>query len=310
MTIKHLTIENFEEAFGDQLSDFVKSKIEELDFSYVELNKEERDSLFLTILKVLDAPTITRSGPHRINDWERGWGENRDEFSETQEYHSLIPKYFGKFPYVRWQQDFIKPVNKSFEYNMVKILQYWLFEKHFHDRDAVYEFGCGSGHNLMRVGDVNPEAQVYGLDWATSSQDGVQKINEAYGTNFGYHNFDFFNVDEEYILQRNSGVYTFAALEQVGDSYRDFVEYLIAQNPEICVHIEPMAEPLNPDENLIDYFSVRYFNKRNYLGGLISTLKELESCGKIEIVQLQRSSVGSMFVDGYSIIAWKAVNAK
>lgn len=308
MTIKQLTVEDFEEAFGEPLSEFVKSRIEEYDFSYVELGKQERDNLFLTILKVLDAPKITRSGPHRINDWERGWGENRDEFSETQEYDSLVPKYFGKYPYVRWQQDFIKPLNKNFEYNMVKVLQYWMFEKHFGTTDSVYEFGCGTGHNLMRIGDVNPRARGYGLDWATSSQDGIRKINEVYGTNFGYHNFDFFNVDVEYELDSNSGVYTFAALEQVGDSYPDFVEYLITQNPTICVHIEPMAEPLNPDESLVDYFSVRYFKKRNYLGGLISTLKELESCGKIEIVQLQRSHVGSMFVDGYSIVAWRPLN--
>lgn len=308
MKIKQLKVEDFEEAFGEPLSDFVKSKIEEYDFSYVELGKQERDNLFLTVLKVLDAPKITRSGPHRINDWERGWGENRDEFSETREYDSLIPKYFGKYPYVRWQQDFIKPLNKNFEYNMVKILQYWMFEKHFSDTNSVYEFGCGTGHNLMRIGDVNPGARSYGLDWATSSQDGIRNINEVYGTNFGYHNFDFFNVNAEYKLDSNSGVYTFAALEQVGDSYRDFVEYLITQNPTICVHIEPMTEPLNPDESLVDYFSVRYFKKRNYLGGLISTLKELESCGRIEIVQLQRSHIGSMFVDGYSIVAWRPLN--
>ena len=309
MTAKQLTIEDFEEAFGDKLSNFVKSKIEEYDFSYVELEQGERDHLLLTILKSLDAPSITRSGPHRINDWERGWGENRDEFEETNKYDSLIPKYFGKFPYVRWQQDFIKPVNKNFEYNMVKVLQYWMFEKYFESCSAVYEFGCGTGHNLMRVCDINPKAQMYGLDWAISSQDGIQKINEACGTNFGYHNFDFFNVDVDYNLEPNSAVYTFAALEQVGDSYRDFVDYLIEQKPEICVHIEPMSDPLDPEENLIDYLSVRYFNKRNYLGNLVSTLKKIESCGKIEIVQLQRSYIGSLFIDGYSIVAWKPTDA-
>ena len=61
--------------------------------------------------------------------------------------------------------------------------------------------------------------------------------------------------------------------------------------------------------NLIDYLSIKYFDKRNYLNGLRNHLFSLQNEGKIEIIQDQRSYIGSMFVDGYSIIAWRVKNA-
>ena len=57
-------------------------------------------------------------------------------------------------------------------------------------------------------------------------------------------------------------------------------------------------------ENLI-----KYFKKRKYLDGFKTYLVDLEKQGKIEIIQDQRSYIGSMLIDGYSIIAWRTKNA-
>ena len=59
----------------------------------------------------------------------------------------------------------------------------------------------------------------------------------------------------------------------------------------------------------MDYLSIKYFKKRNYLDGLKTYLVDLEKQGKIEIIQDQRSYIGSMLIDGYSIIAWRTKNA-
>lgn len=309
MIIKKLKVKDFEEVFGENLSSFVKTKIESANLAYVEPTTKERDNIIMMVLQTLSSDNVQKSGPHRAKDWVRGWAENEKELSITKNFDSLIPKYFGKFPFVRWKQQFIKPVNKSFEYNMAKILQYWMFEKHFKNVDAIYEFGCGTGHNLFRAQEVNPAAKIYGLDWATSSQGNIKKINNLFNKNFGSHNFDFFNVDKDYKLQKNSGIYTFAALEQVGRSHVDFLEYLLEQKPSVCVHIEPIAEMLNPSSDFVDYLSVAYFQKRNYLLGFTKTLDNMEASGKIEIIQKQRSFIGSFFVDGYSIVVWRPKNA-
>jgi len=306
---KTVTEKDFQKVFGEETSELVRKKIDECEFVYEELTKNERDNLILLIVDfLLEDMFVKKAGPHRINDWIKGWGENRVEFSETGDFNSLVPKYFGKHPYVRWSGQWIKPVNKDFEYNMVRMLQYWLFEKFFSSCENIYEFGCGTGHNLFRAHEVNPKANVTGLDWATSSQSTIEEINKICGLNFSGHNFDFYNVDQDFVLGKNSGVYTFAALEQIGDKYQDFINYLIKNNPSVCIHIEPIAECLDKNE-LCDYLSIKYFEKRKYLAGFADHLSDLASQEKIEILYEKRSFIGSVFINGYSIIAWRTKNA-
>ena len=88
-----------------------------------------------------------------------------------------------------------------------------------------------------------------------------------------------------------------------------YVMPLLEQKPQICVHIEPIGEMLEPEKSFVDYLSVEYFKKRNYLDGLVNSLKNMQTSGKIEIVYKQRSYIGSCFVDGYSIVAWRPTNA-
>ena len=139
-------------------------------------------------------------------------------------------------------------------------------------------------------------------------QNTIQEINKFYGFNFSGHNFDFYNVDNNFALGDRSGVYTFAALEQIGDRYQDFIEYLMRNNPDVCVHIEPIAECLDKSE-LCDYLSIKYFEKRKYLDGFANYLGSLAEEEKIEILYEKRSFIGSVFINGYSIIAWRTKNA-
>jgi SAM-dependent methyltransferase len=299
-----LTYKDFEDAFGESLNTFVKEKIQLLDFSYNEVSNNEEKEILLTIIKTLFNVNVKKAGEHRLQDWVRGWEENYNEFVKNNKRTDLIPKYFGKLPYIRWKQKFIKPINREFEYNTVKILQYWLFNKYFSNVDNVYEYGCGTGHNLFRANDANPETKIYGLDWTTTSQKIIKQINKIFALDFKSHQFDYFNIDKDYKIEENSAVFTFASLEQVGEKGKDFIQYLIKQQPKICVHIEPMGEYLDPN-NLNDYLSLKYFEKRCYVRDLRNYLVELQDKNIIEIIQDQRSNIGSMYVDGYSILVWK-----
>ena len=116
--------------------------------------------------------------------------------------------------------------------------------------------------------------------------------------------FDFFNPDYEFKLKPCSAIYTVAALEQVGTNFRDFVNYLLKQKLEYCLHVEPIGEFLD-ESNLLDWLSIQYFHKRNYLQGFFNYLHELEKKGDIEIINAQRTFIGSLFIDGYSVIVWK-----
>lgn len=258
---------------------------------YKQLNKREEEAVIIDILKVLLDPSLPFSGEHRKNQWEKGWGENLKS-------GDITPKYFGKHKVNRINQRFVTSDVKGFEQKMLYSIVDELAWKHLTSAKDIYEFGCGTGHNLKRIQKINPRANLHGFDWTKSSNKIVSKLG------FDSKNFDFFEPDYSIGLAEHSAVYTVAALEQVGTRYEQFLRYLIRNKPSVVVHIEPIPELLDPI-NLLDFLSIKYMEKRKYLSGYLDTLRHLEKTGKVEILDARRSGVGSMFIDGYSIIVWR-----
>jgi len=154
---------------------------------------------------------------------------------------------------------------------------------------------------------VNPRASLWGLDWANTSQRIVECIaQQGIDHNIHAHRFDYFGPDKSFCLERDSAVYTVASLEQVGAKWTKFIEYILENRPRICIHVEPIAELLDPGR-LIDYLSIEYFKKRNYLKDFLSGLRLLEREGKIRIHRAQRTHIGSLFIEGYSVIVWSPI---
>ena len=307
--IKKLGSDDFEHIFNEKLSPYVKNCISEYIFEYSEIDCEERDYLILKIFKTLIAPDITKAGAHRLDEWERGWGENLDALDDkaSNALDQIIPGYFNKYNIVRWGGRFIQPITEKFEKNSLSIILDWLFDRYLRDAQEVYEFGCGTGHNLLRARSVNKNAKLWGLDWTTSSQKIINKLRESgIDKNIYSHNFDYFKPDLEFKLAKNSIVYTVASLEQIGDRWEKFVDYLLNSKPSLCIHVEPIGELLN-SEVLLDHLSIEYFKKRNYLFGFLDGLRKLESEGRVKIHREQRTHIGSLFIEGYSIVIWSPV---
>lgn len=302
--LKRLTEADFEEAFNDTLSQYIITKIKEYDLSYYDLTPPERDASIQKIVDVLLTSNLEEAGEHRLEQWEKGWGQNLAELEASSSVEAVIPGYYGKYNVLRWKQKFIKPAHKDVERNLHAIIQDWLFDKYMRSAETVYEFGCGPGHNLFRVRRVNPKAKIWGLDWAVSSQKIIQRFaRNGVDRNFFAKQFNFFSPDENFNLENNSIVYTSASIEQVGTQYERFVEYLLRQRPGLCIHIEPIAELLD-ENNLLDYLSIQYFKKRKYLSGYLDHLRRLENQGQIKIQRAQRTYIGSLFIEGYSVIVW------
>ena len=254
---------------------------------YRPLTKKEYDRTLIQIVDTLLAPIVV-SGKHRREHWESGWKQNLKEAS-------LTPHYFGKYKVNRLNGKFVMALSKNYEQNALYRLLDTLFKKYLMGVEDIYEFGCGTGHNLLRIRKITT-ANLCGLDWVTSSQ----KILKRLG--FEAHRFDFFKPSA-LKLKPNSAVFTVAALEQTGTKYKKFVSYLIKNKPNIVIHIEPIEELLDPT-NLLDYLSLKYFKKRKYLSGYLTHLRKLEKCGKIRIVEARRTGIGSLFIEGYSVIVW------
>jgi hypothetical protein len=50
-----------------------------------------------------------------------------------------------------------------------------------------------------------------------------------------------------------------------------------------------------------------FFVRLEYLDGLVSYVRDLESKGNVKIHNLQRTYVGSFYIEGYSLLVWSTV---
>lgn len=298
-----LEAKDFEKIVGEKLSPHLRKWVDQQDFRFQWASPAQYQECRQKIRAELSSE-IQKSGEERLEVWNRGWSENLLALDSLALEFALIPKYFREKPMLRWNETFIEPLSPHFEYKMLSFFRNWLFDKYLRDRSSVYEFGCGTGHNLIDIRSVNPRAQLWGLDWAKSSQD-ILKALKAKGLvdNLYAQSFDLFRPDLNFKLEKDCAVLTVASLEQTGERFHAFLDYLIQQKPKICLHLEPIIEFLDPKSEL-DRLSIEYFEKRNYLRGFLDELKRREGLNEIQILKAQRNSIGGLPIQAYSIVVW------
>lgn len=296
-------IKDIEKILGFKLNTQIKNLFKNYNLKYDFLTKKQYNNYIVDVINVLINP-ITISGEHRLVEWENGWNENFKNFLTSKNIFDLIPKYHSKRKYVRWLGKIINPEDIRFDYNIHTILVDSIITHYLKDCSTIFEFGCGPGYHLIRLNNLMPNKTYWGADWATASQNIIKEINCNMDTNFQAVNFNFFEPNRSFSFPKDCGVYTVAALEQTGKNFEEFIKYILEVKPKICVHLEPIDELLN-DKNLLDFLSIKYFRKRNYLNGFLPYLEKLEKLGKIKIIKKQRIFTGSYFIEGHSLIVWQ-----
>ena len=298
--------EDIENILDYKLSNKLKNIIEQFDLRYETISQKEKENYVLNVVKVL-LSDVVQSGKHRINEWENGWKENLIEFKNSKNINSLIPKYHGKKRFVHWKQELVNPLVDDFDYKIHLCFVDAILEKYLDsETENLYEFGCGPAYHLIRISQNYPNLSLYGLDWTKVSQEIIKQTNQILNTKINCNNFDFFNPNYDIDIKDNSAVMTIAALEQTGKNYKNFIDYLLVKKPKLCINIEPISEVFEED-NLIDFLSVKYFEKRNYLNSYVTYLQELEKENKIKILDLRRTYAGSYFIEGHTLVVWKVL---
>ena len=156
----------------------------------------------------------------------------------------------------------------------------------------------------LLLAEILPHLELCGCDWAPSSQAILEQISVRALRSIAARRFDMFHPDHELRLGAGTGVLTSAAMEQLGEDHGAFVDYLLAQEPQVCVHIEPIYELY--DANLVfDEVARRYHRHRNYLRGFLPRLRELAAIGRIELLAEHRTCFGSFHHEGYSLVVWR-----
>lgn len=305
-----VTLKDFARSFGTTVKGIpaeCKKLIKEKDFSYVVPQGKERDNIILGILKKIESDKQVIGAKERQDIWHNGWAENLSNFIKSgYRLDALVPRFIRPNQAIRFNQNYIQPTNANFELDYLSVFRLWLFRKYFQKIDSVYEFGCGTGFNLVALAKAYPDRFLYGLDFVQSSTDLVNKIGQVHKLKLQGRIFDMIHPDKSFKLSNNSAILTFGSIEQLASKFEPFLQYLIKQQPEICVHVEPAIE-LYDEDNFVDYLAIKFQGKRGYTHNFLPRLRELEKKGKIKILKVKRLFFGSLYMEGYNLIVWRPV---
>jgi len=302
------TPQHFAALFGttaDKLPEICRTFATEHDFSYDLPDAATRDAIVLHVLQHINSDESTLVGPQREDLWERCWKENLQEFVRSEyELDALVPKFIKPSRPVRLNQAYVLPRSSAFELAFFQVCRAFYFDKYLRGIKSAYEFGCGTGFNLVALGQQVPGVKLYGLDWAPSACEMVSLIGQKHGLDISGVQFDFFNPDRDVTLDPRSAALTLCALEQVGPKHGAFLDFLLEKKPSICINMEPI-EDFYDTKSLTDYLALMYHRKRGYLSGFLPRLKSLEAEGRITILEAKRMFFGSLYHEGYSFVVWR-----
>lgn len=306
-----LTRKEFANSFGIQDSEMTTKALQlimELDFEISEIVGKAKDDLLIQIVDRIRGDEQVIASPIRKEIWQKGWAENLQLFIESGGAHStLIPKFVRSGLPVRWFGKYYDTHDKNFEMNYITVLREYLFEFYFNDIATLYEFGAGTGFNLVHASKSLPNVKLVGTDFVPSAVELINRVGSDFSIPLTASVFDMMNAGSESLkIDPNSGVLTFGSLEQLGGNLTPMIEYLLQQRPRICVHVEPAIELYNP-KILEDYLAIWFQAKRGYSAGLIALLKDYENQGLISIKKIQRLNFGSLMMEGYNLIVWEPI---
>lgn len=269
---------------------------------YAPLSSEEEEGVLGEIRRHVAS---TKFGQNQKSHWDEQWQKNLKAFRDGHYLHGLVPHYYlADRGFLRINQHMVRPVEPRAELAWFKLFLSWLLHTHIKTR-TVYEFGCGSGFNLVWLALADGGYRRYiGLDWSEVSAEILEEVRQAWRFDIHGRQFDLLDPDPTLQLGPNSTVLTVATLEQLGRDYEAFLQYLLHQKPALVVNIEPIVEWYDPD-NPVDQTAILFHRARNYLEGFTQRLQEFQQDGKVEVLKMKRSYFGSLYTESYSQVIWR-----
>jgi hypothetical protein len=304
--LKTVTAEDFARRLGvRELPAACARLVEGRDFRYEVPQGKTQDDIVRRVEDHIESDRPTKVGEHRADIWESCWSENLDKFRQGGfDPEKLVPDFIKPGQPMRLDREYVVPSSPRFELEFFQVCRAFLFERYFRDAEAVLEFGCGSGFNLLALAQQLPGKRLCGLDWSRSSNEMLNTAGQKLGLPLTGRHFDFFNPDRGVDISPKTAVLTMCALEQVGARHQAFVDFLLEKKPLVVLNMEPLLE-LYDAANPVDALAIRFHRKRGYLEGLLPSLRQLEAERRIEILETKRFQFGSLYHECYSYIAWR-----
>tara|TARA_Y100000310_G_scaffold298639_1_gene332746 strand:- start:459 stop:1397 length:939 start_codon:yes stop_codon:yes gene_type:complete len=305
---KSLSLPKIARLFGADIEDFNDECIDLLkqtDFSYYILEKTEREQAILQAVRAIDSDTQRVSDPGRKQVWEKGWAENLKAFRDLSgSLPSLMPKYIRASNIVRLDGNYVYSSNRYFERDFIHLFELWLFRKYMSNFSQIYEFGCGSGFKLIKLAKMFPDSQLIGLDFVPSSISLIEEISKYHKLKMKASLFDLTDPDYKFDIAKNSCIFTYGTINQLGNRFESFIEYLIDKSVDLCVHVEPLVE-LYDTSKLFDYLAKEFQTQRHYLANFLPYLIKLQEESKIDLLNFKRLGFGNINWECFNYVVWK-----
>jgi len=250
--------------------------------------------------------SIMRSKEENLLAFERGWSENLEELLNTSPdnyENALKPKYFRGSKFFRYDGNLVVTNNYQLEYELFLIARFCLFHAYLGNSDRIYEVGCGSCANLLLLSQAIPQASLVGLDWTEASGRIAVELGRKLSLSIGGQRFDMLNPDYSFKIPLSSAIITIHAFEQLGQSYEPILEYILNASPSIVMQYEPVLEFYDQNK-LFDSLALSYCQRRGYLQGYYSKLRQLENKGRIKIIAAYRPGLGGILHE-QSVLVWR-----
>ena len=189
-----ITLKDLANNFGCTEYDFDEQFLKfystlDLDYRIIKGNEEKR--LISYILKKIENDTQKIGAPERTDVWDKGWKENLNEFRKTKKIDSIVPKYIKPNTTVRLFEKFVEPSNPFFERDYSRLLQIYLHNNLIpKETENVYEFGCGSGFNLINLSNSRKNLHLFGTDFVNSSVTLINELSKHYNLKMKAELFD------------------------------------------------------------------------------------------------------------------------
>ncbi len=305
-SLKKVTLKDLNNTFGTKFfsSSFIKI-FKKKKLEYVPVNKEINSRIIKDCINIILKDKKKINSQKRKKIWMDGWNQNYINYKKNPKNLNFLTPHFIKsnFP-KRFLKKFIIPKSKNFEYSLFELFREDLFQKYFTKYENIYEFGCGTGINLLALKKKFSNKSIFGSDFVKSSGKIIDLINKTFRYNIKFDLFDVKKPNRKYNVKPNSLVFTTGVIEQVGNDYKKFINFLLEKKPDLVINMEPFKEIYNLN-NKMDLLSYFFIKKRGYAKNFLNYLKMLESKKKIKIIKIKRTYFGSVLMDSYNYVVWK-----
>lgn len=266
---------------------------------YNELDSEQYKEYYELCLEMLNKKLEV--------DWQDDWFSVLQNLQTNNDnVKSIIrPKWFRESAFVNIHNCLSLTETPYVDWEYQLITRQMLFYTHLKDIENICEFGSGSGANFYLINEILQDKNFILSDISVTSLKIIEELKRKLNRNNLTHSNIDIEQDIDLQLPDNTAVITTSVLEQIGDNYKNFINFILKEKPQIVINVEPIVELLD-SKNGFDNVMNLYCEKRKYLAGYLTELEKLEKQKKIKIIMKKRTMVSGTFIEN-SVLIWKVL---